>query len=162
MATYQQIFAALNDSKIRYIIVGGVAMNLLGVARFTGDIDILLALDEKNLLAMATLMKKMKYEKRVPISLDELGDEKKVLDLIKKKNLIAYTFVNDSDPLHSIDVIIGDSLHFADFEKHSAQIPVWDISVPVVSVDDLIKMKKKTRRKKDDIDVSMLLQLKDL
>ncbi len=136
-------------------------MNLLGAARFTGDIDILLALDEKNLLAMAALMKKMKYEKRVPISLDELGDEKKALQLIKDKNLIAYTFVSSADPLFSIDVIVGDSLHFDKYKNHAGRISLWDISIPVISIDDLIEMKRKTRRKKDDIDVMMLLELKD-
>ncbi len=51
MDSYKQVFQALEKANVRYIIVGGVAMNLLGCPRFTNDIDIVLALDEKNLSA---------------------------------------------------------------------------------------------------------------
>lgn len=162
MNYYKKIFAALNDANIRYIIVGGVAMNLLGYPRFTGDIDILLALDKVNLAKMASLMKHMGYERRVPIAIEELGEEQKVIALMKNKNLIAYTFANVSNPLFSIDVIVGDSLKFSIYEKYCGQIAVWDITVPVVSIDDLITMKRKTKRKKDDDDVALLLELKGL
>lgn len=137
-------------------------MNLLGYPRFTGDIDILLALDEQNLANMAALMKKMGYKKRIPIEIDELGDEKKVLDLMKKKNLIAYTFANAKQPQFSIDVIVGDSLNFKRYAKRCVHVPVWEITVPVVSVDDLIAMKRKSNREKDLNDVAFLLELKGL
>ncbi len=162
MNPYRRIFGSLNDAGVRYIIVGGVAMNLLGYPRFTGDIDILLALDKKNLSKMAGLMKKMHYEKRIPASIEELGDEKKVLALMKEKNLLAYTFANPAEPQFSIDVIVGNSLQFDDYEKRSSRMPVWDIKIPVISIDDLIGMKKKTKRRKDDEDVAMLLTLKGL
>jgi len=102
----------------------------------------------------------MKYEQRVPVAVEELGDERKTLDLIKKKHLIAYTFFNPSEPLFSIDVIVGASLKFRDYEKHCMHIAVWNISIPVVSIDDLICMKKKSDRKKDAEDIAALLELK--
>ena len=49
MNIYAEIFKAFNNAKIEYLIVGGVAVNLYGYNRFTGDIDILLALDKINL-----------------------------------------------------------------------------------------------------------------
>jgi len=52
MDSYENVFRALTDSKVKYVIVGGVAMNLLGCPRFTNDIDVLLALDDQNLEAM--------------------------------------------------------------------------------------------------------------
>ena len=162
MNIYRQIFGALNDAEIRYIIVGGVAMNLLGYPRFTGDIDILLALDHENLSRMTALMEKMGYEKKVPVALEELGDEKKALTLIEKKNLIAYTFANPDEPQSSIDVIVGDSMKFDNYQKHCSHMAIWDITVPVVSIDDLIAMKKKSKRKQDDDDVVALLELKGL
>lgn len=162
MNPYRRIFGAFNEADVHYIIVGGVAMNLLGYPRFTGDIDILLALDHENLARMAALMEGMGYEKRLPVTIEELGDEKKVLDFIKKKNLIAYTFTNSAEPQFSIDVIVGESLYFRAYEKHSTSVRVWDISVPVVSIDDLIGMKRKSPRKKDAEDVQALLELKGL
>lgn len=162
MNPYQQIFGALNDAHVRYLVVGGVAMNLLGYPRFTGDIDILLALDDANLDRMARLMQSMGYEQRLPVDVQELSEEGHVLRLMKEKNLIAYTFANPDAPQFSIDVIVGESLEFSTYAKDALQIPVWDIEIPVVSIDDLIGMKRKSTRKKDADDVALLLELKGL
>ncbi len=162
MNPYQKIFSALNEAHLRYIVVGGVAMNLLGYPRFTGDIDVLLALDPENLANMARLMHSMGYEKRLPVSVEELGDEGKVLQLMNTKNLIAYTFANSAEPQFSIDVIVGASLHFHDYELRRLLVKVWDIEIPVISIDDLISMKRQSTRKKDVDDVVALLELKGL
>jgi predicted nucleotidyltransferase len=162
MNPYGKIFKALNDAQVRYIVVGGVAMNLLGHPRFTGDIDILLALDPSNLKRMADKMEEMGYERRLPVSIDELGDEKKVLQLMKEKGLTAYTFMNAKEPQFSIDVIVGASLKFADYERDCITVEVWDVAIPVVSIDDLIGMKKESNRKQDAQDIEALIKLKGL
>lgn len=41
-------------------------------------------------------------------------------------------------------------------------IKVWDIELPVVDIDDLINMKKKAKRDKDNNDIEVLLKLKEL
>ena len=162
MDSYKEIFQALRDAKVNYIIVGGVAMNLLGYTRFTNDIDILLALDPENLQAMKKAMEALGYERRIPLELDELGDEKKALQFVKEKNLLAYTFFNAKEPLYSVDVIVGDSLKFSQFRKNRTLIDVWGLSLPVVSIDDLIGLKQKTGREKDALDVATLLEYKGL
>lgn len=136
-------------------------MNLLGYPRFTGDIDILLALDKENLHRMSELMKTMQYKQRAPVSMEELGDEKRALELMKEKNLIAYTFSSDEYPQGGIDVIVGESLKFDTYRSRAIEISVWGLSVPVVSIDDLISMKRKTDRKRDAEDVQALLELKN-
>lgn len=162
MNPYGKIFKALNDAQVRYIVVGGVAMNLLGYPRFTGDIDILLALDPGNLKRMAGKMKEMGYAQRLPVSIDELSDEKKILAMMQEKGLVAYTFMNAREPQFSIDVIVGTSLKFADYERDRTLVKAWDVTIPVVSIDDLIGMKKESDRKKDAEDVVALIELKGL
>jgi predicted nucleotidyltransferase len=162
MNPYGKIFKALNDAEVRYIIVGGVAMNLLGYPRFTGDIDVLMALDGANLAKMASLMERMGYERRLPVGIEVLGDEEQVLRWIREKGLLAYTFINAREPQFSIDVIVGPSLKFADYQRHRTLVTVWDIAVPVVSIDDLIGMKRESSREKDAEDVAALLELKGL
>lgn len=48
---YLDLFRALEAKQVRYLLVGGVAMNLHGVPRMTMDVDIVLAMDEPNLRA---------------------------------------------------------------------------------------------------------------
>ena len=162
MDSYKTVFRALSDAKVTYIIVGGVAMNLLGCPRFTNDIDVLLALDEKNLQAMTKAMKAIGYEQRIPLALDELGDEKKALKFVQEKNLLAYTFFNSQEPLYSVDIIVGASLQFDRYAEHRIFADVWGMQLPVVSIDDLIDMKRKSSREKDALDVATLLEYKGL
>lgn len=61
MNLYKKIFKELEDAKIQYLIVGDVAVNLYGYSRFTGDIDILLALTPTNLSKMQKLMHNLGY-----------------------------------------------------------------------------------------------------
>lgn len=162
MNPYVRIFQAFHNADVEYLVVGGVAMNLLGYPRFTGDIDVLLALDSTNLERMAKLMKKMGYEQRLPVSVQELGDAKKTLKLIKEKNLIAYNFHHARKPQLGIDVIVGESLKFKRYKKHAHLVEADGVPIPVVSIDDLISMKRKTKRQKDWEDVQALLELKGL
>ena len=162
MNAYGKIFQALGEADVRYIVVGGVAMNLLGYPRFTGDIDILLALDEANLERMAALMKKMGYERRLPVDLKALGDEQQVVRWIQEKGMQAFTFINAAEPQFNIDVIVGASLKFADYERHQTMVRVWEITIPVIAIDDLIGMKRESDREKDAEDVAALIELKGL
>ncbi|MBT3835404.1 nucleotidyl transferase AbiEii/AbiGii toxin family protein [Candidatus Peribacteria bacterium] len=162
MDFYKHIFETLNTAKVQYVIVGGVAMNLLGCPRFTNDIDILLALDSENIDKMKKLMQELGYEQRIPLDLDELGDEKKAVQFIKDRNLLAYTFYHPKEPLYAVDVIIGPSLQFDQYKKNVVHVDVWSISLPVVSIDDLIGLKEKSDREKDALDVATLLEYKGL
>ena len=150
------------EKNLRYLIVGGVAVNLHGYPRFTNDIDILLALDHENLAIMANIMESMGYQRRLPVSIEELGDTNRVHALMKEKGLIAYSFIHAKEPQFNIDVLVGESMEFDTFDSHKIIAQAWDIQIPVVSIDDLIAMKQNSDREKDVQDVVALLELKGL
>ena len=162
MNVYAKIFGAFNKAKIEYLIVGGVAVNLYGYNRFTGDIDILLALDKDNLGKMKILMEKMGYVPRLPVEIHELQDTKKLKSWINAKGLKAYTFINNKSPQLDIDILVEESLTFHKQFNKKTKIKVWDIQLPVISLENLINMKKKANRPKDLEDIKALLELKNL
>ena len=43
---YEDVFRKLNEEKVRYLIIGGIAVNLYGYSRVTGDLDIMLDLND--------------------------------------------------------------------------------------------------------------------
>ena len=149
MNLYKSIFEALGKAGVEYLIVGGVAVNLYGYNRFTGDIDILLALTPKNLEKMDKLMRKLGYIERLPVS-------------VKEKGLKAYTFISDGKPQLDIDIIIHESMDFLKYSKQKTVIEVWEMELPVIHIDDLIGMKKAANRAKDRLDLEALIQLKTL
>lgn len=151
MNPYQKIFKALNQARVKYLIVGGVAVNLHGYSRFTGDIDILLALDQENLNRMEKIAERLDYTARLPVELHELNDEKKLKNWMKKKGLKAYTFVSNKQPQLDIDIIVDESLQFQKHFQKRKKVKIWDMTVSVVSLDDLINMKRKAKREQDSI-----------
>lgn len=161
MNLYKNIFSQLGKAEIEYLIVGGVAVNLYGYSRFTGDIDILLALNSENLSKMDKIMHKLGYVERLPVKIKELGDVKKLKTFIKKKGLKTYTFISNSKPQLDIDVIVEESLDFNKYKKRKRNINVWGMNLPVVNINDLIKMKRAIKRDKDLIDLEALLKLKE-
>lgn len=162
MNPYRELFTAMNGANIRYLVVGGVAVNLHGYSRFTGDLDILMALDRENLDRLALLMDKEGFMRRLPIDVRLLSDRKQVQQWIIDKGLTAYTFIHQTLPQFSLDVLAGESLYFDDFDKRKTIIIVGKTSIPVISINDLIGMKKKANRKKDLEDIAALLELKGL
>lgn len=159
---FVEIFAALNKARIKYLVVGGVAVNLYGFMRYTGDIDILLELDQKNLEKIDKLMKKMGYISRIPVQIQELRDEKKLEQWIKEKGMKAYTYLNNKRLGPDIDILVEDSLKFQKHEKEKNVMRTWNIRIPVISYEYLIKMKKAANRPDDLRDLEALMEIKNM
>lgn len=162
MNPYSAIFQALNDADISYLVVGGVAVNLHGYSRYTGDLDIVMTLDTENLARMDKLMQEKGYVQRLPVDVKLLANEEQVKKWLTEKGMTAYTFIDSALPQNSIDIIVDDSLKFTEFDKNKVVISAWGIKIPVISVNDLIGMKKAANRQKDAEDISALLELKGL
>jgi predicted nucleotidyltransferase len=153
----------MNNAGIRYLVVGGVAVNLHGHRRFTSDVDILLALDTANLEKMTKIMHSMGYTERLHVALRELSDAAKVKKFLEEKHMTAYTFLSARRERIDVDVLAPDSLSYDSYEKNRVLLDIDDgVQVPVISINDLIKMKRNANRAKDIEDVQMLLELKGL
>lgn len=161
MNIFKKVFTELNKQKVKYIVVGGVAVNMYGYPRFTGDLDILLLLEEKNLKKMDKAMKKLKYTERLPVSLLELKDKKKVRKWLKEKNLKAFSFIPQTDNPLQIDIITEESLKFGNFARNKIIGKISDVPIPLIHINDLIKMKKTANRQKDIDDLETLIQFKN-
>lgn len=162
MESYEPVLRAFAEQNIQYLIVGGVAVNLHGYPRFTNDLDILLTLDHENLEGVARVMENMGYQQRLPIALQDLSDEQKARTFIEEKGLTAYSFVHEKYPQFSVDVLVAQSIDIQKFAVDAMHAEMWGIEIPVVSIDDLIQMKKESNREKDVQDVVALLELKGL
>jgi hypothetical protein len=78
---------------------------------------------------------------------------------INNKNMKAFNLVNPQWAISEIDVVIGSPVDYKKAHKNVTRIKLQDATIPVVSMDDLIKMKKITRREQDDIDIKYLRKL---
>jgi hypothetical protein len=117
MNPYRELFKVMNDADIRYLIVGGMAVNLLGHRRFTADIDILLALDVENLEKMTRIMHALGYTERLPVALRALSDPLMVKKFLEEKGMTAYTFLSAKRERIDVDVLAPQSLSYEQYES---------------------------------------------
>lgn len=61
-----------------------------------------------------------------------------------------------------VDVLVEESLKFEKAEENKMLKKFDNINIPVIAIDKLIKMKKKSGRAKDLKDVDILKQLESL
>lgn len=157
---YFEILKGLFKSRIRYLIVGGLSVNLYGVPRVTQDIDIIIAKDRENILKITSLLKNLDYVPRLPVNPDDLANPDKVKDWIENKNLKAFSFYHRKDNYKVIDIVLVHPLDFDKAFKNRTAKKVNDIEIYLASIDDLIKMKEFSGRTHDFSDIEMLKKVR--
>jgi hypothetical protein len=152
-----EIFAALHRHGVDYVAIGGIAANAHGSRRLTLDVDIIPAPEESN------------YE-RLVAALDDLGapastvdsdfrelDPRDSFDLARATVLKLETDAGDLDLLNGAP---GAS-PYADLRERAIEVEVRGTPVRIVSLDDLIAMKRASGRPRDLRDIADLTGLEE-
>ncbi len=161
MLDYLAIFRKLNEKGIKYIVVGGVAVNLHGIPRMTYDIDLLLDFEDENIKKFLQLLKRWRFKPKLPVNIMDVAKQDKRTEWIKNKNMKAFNLVNPEWAISEIDVIIDSPVDYDKVQERVNHIILQGISIPVISIADLIKMKKVTDREQDKADIRYLRKLKN-
>lgn len=161
MIFYEEILKAFQKQKVKYIIVGGIAVNLLGSMRGTADLDILVEMSDDNLRKIVKIMRSCGYRVKQSVDPLKIADKKIREDWIKNKNMKAFNFYKE-DELKEVDIIIESPVSFEEAGDDPIRIKIGNLILPVISINNLIKMKKVTGRTVDKLDVKELRKIKKL
>lgn len=156
---YLELFQKLETAKIRYMLVGGLAMNLYGVPRSTMDVDIVLAMDHDNLRAFLDMAKQMDLKPIAPIMAGDLLNPATRKSWVKDKNMVAFGLRPPDPSAPTVDVLIDPPL---DIEAALKRVRVQNVGrcrVILASIEDLISLKEKTGRIQDRADIEHLKRL---
>ena len=105
------------------------------------------------------VLTKLGYALKIPIKKDDFINKETLQRLAKEKNMKVISFYNLKDPFEVID--IGVNLPgIAEILKNKKNIRAKKSNIPIISIDDLIKMKKAVGRSQDLIDVENLENIK--
>lgn len=159
---YLDLFRMLEEAGVRYLVVGGIAVNLHGINRLTHDIDLMLALDADNLRRFVSVARKYSFKPVVPVKVEDLADAAKVRDWINNKHMVAFGLrpQNKEDP--TVDILVKQSISFDAAYARRIMSDVAGLKVPVAAIADIIAMKTGTGREKDAADIRALKRLKEL
>lgn len=159
---YHDVLTALSDARVRFVVVGGVAVNLQGVPRFTADLDVAVALEDGSLAAAARVLHALGLRSRLPVRDEELAQPAVVRGWIADRNLRAFTFVDPADPLREVDVVLDSPVPFEEMERTADRMVAGPLTIAVASIDVLIRMKGATGRDQDASDVDALRRVQEM
>ena len=135
---------SLNQNHVKYIMIGGFAVNLHGFARTTGDLDIWLKDDIDN-------------RKNLGAALAQFGYDK--FSFVDFKFVPGWTdlYIGSGIRLDIITTMQGlENISFDEAFSIANVAQIDEIKVPFLHINQLIQNKKATNRPKDVIDVMEL------
>lgn len=158
---YLDLFQALHDHRVRYLLVGGLAMNLHGVPRMTMDVDLVLLMDETNLDHFIACAESMNLTPSAPVALRALKDPAQRQNWFEQKHMIALGLHNNQARIPvMVDILIAPPI---DIEAAFTRGIVRDLNgIPLMlaSIDDMITMKQGTGRDQDQSDIEHLERIR--
>lgn len=139
------------QNHLRYMCIGGYAVNYYGFHRVTEDMDIWIAPTEENKTCFINTLLCMGYSE------NELSD-------IKKEDFTTYFICTLGARPHVIDIltIVHKKVSFDDAEKEMVIHPISDtIQLNLVPYSFLKDIKIRSQREKDLWDISQLEKLRE-
>lgn len=141
---------ALVDGDVDFVIVGGVAVVLQAMPRFTKDLDICYAPDDDNLDRLGDVLLDLGARLRgAPDDVPFIPDGRR---LRRTEILTLETAKGDIDLLAHPE----GAPDYGRLRENATVMELADRRVSVASVDDLIAMKRAAGRQQDMIDVEAL------
>ena len=158
---FDPILAALQATGVRYVVVGGVAVNLHGYQRFTKDLDLVIELIPDQALKALEALAAIGYKPNVPVKLSDFANPAIREGWIRDKGMMVFQMYSDSARM-SIDIFVQYPLDFEALWGQSTAIDLPGASLRIASIDHLIFMKRQAGRPQDLLDIEKLELLKQL
>ena len=136
---FLEVLQLLNENSVDYVLVGGYAVAYHGYPRFTGDIDILLMVKEQNAV-------------NVVKALDQFGFG--AMGLKKEDFLVNEQVIQLG--VHPLRINLLTNITGVSSEqvfKNAIEVDIENLTIRIISKQDLIQNKKSTGRSKDKVDI---------
>lgn len=146
----RELLERLVEAEIRFVLVGGLAVNAWGYVRGTQDVDVVPDPDPENLGKLDEVLR-------------ELGGKVDVGGRLLDSDAIS-TFLRTGDrtfvrtELGQVDVLQGlpQVPRYEELEKQAKQIDIGGLEVRVCSLEHLLEMKRASDRARDHDDIQAL------
>ena len=141
---FREFIELLEKNEVKYLIVGGYAVGIHGFPRYTGDLDIFIALRSEN---AAKILKTLS-----DFGFSDLGLEEK--DFLEPDMVVEI----GREPI-KIQVLTGiDGVTFDECLTEKKDCMINGLNIPFIGINSLIKNKKASPRAKDKIDFEELVK----
>ena len=141
---YIEILSSLNSHEVEYILVGGLAVGFHGYPRYTGDMDLWINPTNSNMEKLYNSLIDMGYE---PTDVENIKNQRAI------ENPTPIRLIED-DGIFKVDFMTNTFqtlITWNECKSKSIEHKTADISISIVHIDHLIKMKENTKRTDDNM-----------
>ncbi len=156
----EAIIRALNAVDVKYLIVGGIAVNAHGYERLTQDIDLVIGLQPDNIVRGLNALLTIDYHLAIPVTPEEFAERGRREEWRREKGMVVLKLWSHAHRRTPIDVFIYEPFDFAlEYQRARWERLAGDTDAPVLAYDALLAMKAEAGRPKDLLDIEALRKL---
>jgi len=153
---YENVFRSLQKNNIRYAVAGGVALVLHGIVRFTADLDLIVDLEADNLKRFVQAITGLGYKPRNPVPAEDFINPDIRKAWKRDKSMEVFSFVDPAQQMTLIDVFIEEKIPFREVLQEIVPMAAKGITIPVVSLRHLKRLKQAAGRPQDIADIAAI------
>tara|TARA_B110000438_G_scaffold276917_1_gene299093 strand:- start:207 stop:659 length:453 start_codon:yes stop_codon:yes gene_type:complete len=139
---FREFIELLESRGVEYLVVGGYAVGVHGFPRYTGDLDVFVALKENNAKKILLVLEEFGFSD-LGLSVNDFLEPDMVVEIGR-------------EPM-KIQVLTGiDGVTFAECREEMKKFYIDGIEVPFIGIACLLLNKEASPRSKDKIDLEEL------
>ena len=156
----EAIVKALNGAKVKYLIVGGLAVNAYGYERLTRDVDLVIGLERENIIRGLRALMAIGYILKIPVTPEQFADPALREEWRRDKNMVVLQLWSDVHRRTPVDVFVYEPFDFdKEFARARREPVAGRIPATIVSYETLLALKKTAGRSQDLTDIQKLRKL---
>lgn len=157
----EEVLNALNRARVRYLVVGGVAVVLHGHLRTTADLDLIIQLERENVLRAMGALRELQYRPRAPVPAEAFAEQELRDQWIREKGLAVFSLWSPAHPTLEVDVFVSEPFDFDAVYARAVWVPLERTEATLIALEDLIALKRQVGRPRDQEDIAALESLRE-
>jgi hypothetical protein len=150
------LFTLLAAARIRFVVVGGLALLLHGLDRLTADVDLAIDLSTDAALEAVRALTQGGYRSMAPVDPVSLADPELRREWQATRGMKVFSFWDTTNTRPTVDVMLAPVVSFDELWADAALTRIGSVEVRIASVQHLIRMKEAAGRPQDLVDLDRL------
>jgi hypothetical protein len=153
------LFAVLTAARVRYVLVGGLALVLHGLDRLTADVDLVIDLSAESALSAVQALTAAGFRPLPPVDPIALADPEQRRQWQALRHMQVFSFWDSTNTRPTVDIMLALVVPFDEIWAAASVMHIGGQEVCVASIEHLIRMKLAAGRPQDLADIERLRAL---
>ena len=149
------LFSVLVAARVRFVVVGGLALLLHGIDRLTADVDLVIDLSTDTAAAVRALTASG-YRSMAPVDPMALADPTQRAEWQATRGMKVFSFWDSTNTRPTVDIMLDPIVSFSDLYEGASEVTMGATVVRLASIPHLIALKQAAGRPQDLADIERL------